>query len=151
MPVKLTVAQAIKLGVASRKKTGPRMATATVDFGILCTRLGFPAPQPEYRFAPPRDFAFDWCWPDYRIALEKEGGIYGRGKACPVCKRRAVGAHTSIQRLKSDQEKYNIAAIMGYCVLRARPEQFESGEVFELVRQALRAAGERKGRNDEDG
>ena len=46
-------------------------------------------------------------------------------------------------------EVKTLAQMSEYC--RLTPEQFESGEVFELVRQALRAAGERKGRNDEDG
>ena len=149
MAIKLTAAQARKLRITPPGRKS-RVATATVDFAMLCGKLGFPVPMPEYRFCPPREFAFDWCWPELRVALEKDGGIYGRGKACPVCKRRAVGAHTSIQRLKSDQEKSNIAAIMGYCVLHARPEQFESGEVFELVRQALRAAAIRNGPGDEE-
>jgi hypothetical protein len=108
-----------------------------LTFATGCIALGLPFPEKEHQFAPPRRFAFDWAWPTEKIALEVEGGIYGRGKACLMCGRKPVGAHTSIERLKSDMEKYNLAACLGWRVLRARPEQIDSGEVYGLLERVL--------------
>ena len=91
----------------------------------------------EFLFHPTRRFRFDFCWPQHRVALEIDGGIFGRGKACPTCGRKAVGAHSSIQRLKADMDKLNEAAMLGFCVLRALPEQLESGEAGALVARAI--------------
>jgi hypothetical protein len=100
-----------------------------------------PRPELEYPFAAPeRRWRFDFAWPGVRLALEKEGGVYGRGKPCPVCKRRPVGAHSSISDMKRDMEKYNEATIRGWRVLRARPEQFDSGEVIPLLERAFRVS-----------
>jgi very-short-patch-repair endonuclease len=112
------------------------------DFLTGCKVRGIPTPDFEWLFAAGRKFAFDWAWPEHKIALEIEGGIYGRGKACPMCGRKAVGAHTSIERLKSDMEKYNLAAVLGWSVLRVRPEQIDSGEAFDLVERILATAGD---------
>ena len=91
----------------------------------------------EFYFHPTRNFRADFAWPQHHILLEIDGGIYGRGKPCPTCGRKAVGAHTSIQRLKSDHVKLNEAAILGWVVLRQTPEQLESGEAGALVARAI--------------
>lgn len=103
----------------------------------LCRAHGLPAPVPEHQFALPRRFAFDWAWPAAKVALEIEGGLFGIGKPCPVCRRRKVAGHSSVERIKTDVEKYNLAALAGWRVIRALPEQVESGEVMATLRQAL--------------
>lgn len=108
-------------------------------FPALCAARGLPRPVPEYRFAPPRRFAFDWAWPAHKLALEIEGGIYGRGEKCVYCGQRRVAGHTSIERLKSDLEKYNLAAIMGYRLLRCTVREFERGDALALVGLAFTA------------
>ena len=80
-------------------------------FPSLCRAAGLPEPVPEYRFAPPRRWRFDWAWPGDRIALEVEGGIWTRGRHT-----RGVGA-------LGDMAKYNSAAIQGWCLLRVTPSQ----------------------------
>lgn len=105
-------------------------------FIARCKAHGLPEPIPEFKFHPSRDWRFDYLFSE-TVAMEIEGGLYGRCKACPMCKRRPVGAHSSIERLKSDMEKYNAAAIAGFCVIRVRPEEVTSGAAFALVRRAL--------------
>ena len=75
----------------------------------------------EYRFDQARKWAADFAWPDVRLLVEREGGLYGRGKRCPVCKRRRAGAHSSVERLLSDLEKYNRAEELGWALLRYPP------------------------------
>lgn len=106
-----------------------------------CRARGFPDPVEEFRFHPGRKFAFDLCWVDERLALEIDGGLYGKGKPCVLCKRRAVAGHSSIQRIKSDMEKFNLAAVCGFRVLHCRPEQIASGEIFSWLDMAFSGRG----------
>lgn len=103
-----------------------------------------PKPVPEYKFHPTRRWKIDFAWPEVKLAVEIEGGIFGIGKPCPLCKRRSVGAHTSIQRLKSDLEKYNALALAGWRLLRFTPDQVRNGSAAEIIRQffAIRQHGE---------
>lgn len=91
----------------------------------------------EFRFHKKRRWRFDWAWPSARVALEIEGGLFGRGKKCPVCGRRKVAGHSSIERTKTDLEKYNQAVLLGWRVLRVTPQQFKTGEAGRLVRLAI--------------
>ncbi len=61
-------------------------------------------PEREYRFAPPRRFRFDFAWPEEMVALEVDGGRWLPGG----------GRHAS----DGDYEKLNIAATLGWRVLR---------------------------------
>jgi len=65
------------------------------------------APQREYRFAPGRRYAFDFAWPESRVALEIEGGTYTNGR------------HVRGSGYRHDCEKYNLAAALGWRVFRA--------------------------------
>jgi very-short-patch-repair endonuclease len=68
--------------------------------------------EPEYRFAAPRKWRFDYLLGD-KTAIEIEGGIFSRGR------------HTRGVGYEKDLEKYREAAIRGYKVLR-----FSTGEVL---------------------
>ncbi len=108
-------------------------------FCALCRQYGLPEPKAEYRFHPLRRWKFDWCWPELFLALEQEGGIYGRGKKCPACGRRPVGAHSSIANMKRDIEKYREAAILGYLVIRCLPDEIADGSIFPVLKRAVEA------------
>ena len=94
-------------------------------------------PMSEYVFAAPRKFAFDYAWIAEKIALEVEGGVYGRGKPCPACGRKRGGAHSSVQGILRDITKYNLAASMGWLVFRCTPAQLESGEAAAMIAKAM--------------
>jgi len=65
-----------------------------------------PSPTPQYRFAPPRRFRFDFAWPQCRAAVEMEGIISAKSR------------HLTIGGYSKDCEKYNLAAEKGWRVLR---------------------------------
>jgi very-short-patch-repair endonuclease len=65
-----------------------------------------PAPVTQHRFLTDRQFRFDFAWPQYKVAVEIEGGIYGKG------------GHNSINGFIKDCEKYNQAVLAGWRVLR---------------------------------
>jgi hypothetical protein len=104
-----------------------------------CRSRGYPEPEPEWRFHPGRGWAFDLAWVAERLALEFEGGTFGRGKPCPVCKRRDRTGHGSIAGMVRDHEKYTAAAVMGWRVMHQRPDQVESGEVFRWLDLAFKS------------
>ncbi|MFO0863530.1 MAG: hypothetical protein U0744_02530 [Gemmataceae bacterium] len=143
MAIRISREQAAAMGIpfiedppASKGKKNPPQAHTNKLFDSICESHGLPAPVHEYQFHPQRKWAFDYLFEGW-LAVEKEGGVFGRGKPCPACKRRPGGAHSSIAGMKRDIEKYNAAAQLGYVVLRFRPEQFDSGEAFGLIRKVL--------------
>jgi very-short-patch-repair endonuclease len=72
----------------------------------------------EYRFAPPRQWRFDFAWPARKVAVEVEGGGYVNGR------------HSRGAGMEKDTEKYNTAMIGGWYVLRVTPKQVESGQAL---------------------
>lgn len=65
-----------------------------------------PQPEQEYRFHPTRKWRVDFAWPDYKLAVECEGGIYSQGR------------HTRVKGFLDDIEKYNALAESGWRILR---------------------------------
>lgn len=82
---------------------------------------------------------FDWSWIPEKIAVEIDGGVYGRGKACPACGIRRTGAHSSVSGILSQMEKSNAATLDGWIVLRVLPEELEleNGKAFTLIEAAF--------------
>ena len=69
-----------------------------IDFATVCRAAGVPAPQAEFRFAPPRRWRFDFAWPLHALALEVQGGLFVRGR------------HSRGAALLKEHEKLNAAA-----------------------------------------
>ncbi len=80
-------------------------------FSRVCAAAVLPAPTPEYRFAPPRRWRFDYAWPHHKVALEVEGGVFSGGR------------HTRGAGFLNDMEKYNAATLAGWKVLRVTPKE----------------------------
>lgn len=68
----------------------------------------------EYKFVPTRNWRFDFAWPEQRVAVEIEGGVYMR-----------VSGHTSATGYQKDCAKYNAAIEAGWVVLRYTPQMVE--------------------------
>ena len=80
----------------------------------------------EYVFAPDRKYRFDFAWPDRMIAVEVEGGtFYGKSR------------HGSGTGFENDCRKYNLAAMLGWTVLRFTTRMVSSGEAIDELRQLL--------------
>lgn len=94
-------------------------------FRLLCEREGLPAPQAEYRFHPIRRWRFDYAWPDYKMALEVEGGVWIRGR------------HNRASGFLKDMEKYNAAAVLGWRILRCVPDDLCHPDTIEMLREVL--------------
>jgi hypothetical protein len=108
-------------GGALRYDSGPSEAL----FFALLRREGIPRPVAELRFAPPRRFRFDYAWERERVALEVEGGVFTRGR------------HTRPSGFLKDIEKYNLAASMGWRLLRTTPAGLHDLATIALIRATL--------------
>lgn len=89
--------------------------------------LGLPEPLPEYRFHPTRKWRFDYAWPDEKVAIEIEGGIWTSGR------------HTRGSGFSRDMEKYNMAGKLGWRVFRFSPHQFRKGEAHLFMKEFFSA------------
>jgi len=100
-----------------------------------------------------RRWKFDRAWPNQKIAVELEGGRYGRTITCQNCGQlvratrgdgtagkpiRVLGWHARDERFQADIEKYNAAQILGWIVLRFTREDVE-GMPFDMI-SAIRMA-----------
>lgn len=92
---------------------------------------GLPEPTPEYPFAQSlgRKWRFDFAWPEAKVALEVEGGTW------------VGGAHNRGKHMASDIEKYNMAALTGWLVVRANNHMVNDGTAVNTVRTALLLRG----------
>jgi hypothetical protein len=94
---------------------------------------GLPPPVREYRFASPRRWRFDYAWPDLRLALEVEGGVWSGGR------------HVRGRGYEGDCVKYSEAALRGWRVLRATTAMLRDGRALALLERALREDSKNNG------
>lgn len=88
-----------------------------------------PAPVREHQFHASRRWRFDFAWPDQQVAVEIEGGTFSRRQ----------GRHNSGIGHHRDCEKYNAAALLGWCVLRYTTKDLQERplQIVEEVRRAI--------------
>ena len=94
------------LSKSSAKDKTYKPSSLEWQFLTLWQQSAYPMPKPEYRFHPTRRWRFDFAWPELKIAIELEGGVYSRGR------------HTRGKGYEQDCEKYNQAVLHGWRVLR---------------------------------
>lgn len=121
MRAKLPMAKA----AVSAPKRPSRNSLLEERVAAFISSAGLPTPVRELRFAPPRMFRWDFCWPDRGIALEVQGGIW------------IHGAHSRGAGLADDCDKVNLAALHGWHVFKITERQIRDGSAFELIRKFL--------------
>lgn len=95
---------------------------------LLALRLRaeeFPEWVEEYQFHPKRKWAMDFAWPQWKIAIETEGGVWIQGR------------HSRGKGFIEDCVKYAEAALDGWIVLRCTTEHIDSGEIVDWLRRAI--------------
>jgi very-short-patch-repair endonuclease len=79
----------------------------------------------EHRFHPKRRWRFDAAFPERKIAVEIDGGVFVQGR------------HTRGVGYKNDCEKFNAAALLNWRVFHFLPEQIHS-EMVNVLHEALK-------------
>lgn len=89
----------------------------------LMGSMGIPMCVSEHKFHPTRNWRFDYAWPEKRIALEVEGGVFSGGR------------HTNPNGFMGDMEKYNECVLHGWRLIRTTPSLLLSTGTADLIRQ----------------
>lgn len=87
--------------------------------------MGLTEPVIEHRFHPVRRWRFDYAWPEHKVALEVEGGIWTGGR------------HTTGKGFEADIEKYNTATADGWRILRTTPKNLLTVKTVEYLKKTL--------------
>lgn len=87
---------------------------------------GLPMPEREWRFHPTRKWRFDFSYPDRKIGIEVQGGIYVRG------------AHSRGTGLERDYEKLNTAQMLGWTVFQFSRKMIENGEATKIIKHFMK-------------
>ena len=80
----------------------------------------------EYMFHPTRKWRFDFAIPQYKIAIEIDGGVW------------TYGRHNRSAGYIADMEKFNAAASLGWVVLKFTPDEQYTKKTFDLIRQTIK-------------
>lgn len=94
-------------------------------FRAWCQTHGLPRPVEEYVGIPGRRFRFDWAWPDRKVAVEVQGGIWIGGKH---------GRGSGIVR---DHAKMNWSQVHGWRVLQAQPRDLMTATMADWLQTLL--------------
>ena len=82
---------------------------------------------PEYFFSTERLYRFDYALPEYKIAVEQNGGIHMRGNS----------GHSSGTGIQRDMDKNALASSLGWTVISRAPEQMLTSATIDLIRKII--------------
>lgn len=101
----------------------------TRDIILNGDAIGMGEAKTEYRFHPHRKWRFDIAWPDRRVAVEIDGGVWSGGR------------HTTGRGFEGDLEKINSAQALGWIVLRVTPQMWKRApQAFVVLMRWVRDA-----------
>lgn len=103
-------------------------ASAPIGFQTWCITNGIICPYDEHSFHDKRKWRFDYAWPEFKIALEVDGGLWIPGG----------GRHNRAGGYLKDCEKFNAAAVLGWRVLRVTPQQLLTMNTIEMLKGAMK-------------
>ena len=86
---------------------------------------GIQAPEFELRFHPVRRWRFDLSWPEQKVALEVQGGIFVNGR------------HSRGAAMLKEWEKLNTAAEMGWRVVFCQPSDLCKAQTTDMIKRVL--------------
>ena len=80
----------------------------------------------EFMFLKPRRrYRADFAWPEPKLLVEVEGGVYSGGR------------HVRGKGFTEDLHRSNLAQLEGYMILRFTGEQVKSGLALDLIERAI--------------
>lgn len=102
-------------------------------FALHVRAFKLPHPQIQFRFYPGRKFQSDFAWPNLKILVELEGGIWRRNEH-----GNFAGAHSFPGNILRDIEKQSLAASLGYLVFRFTGDDIKSLKAIKMIQEAIR-------------
>lgn len=96
-------------------------------FAVFLRVFAYPPFLTQYKFHLTRQWQTDFAWPERKLLVEIEGGIW----------RPGGGAHSHPSNIERDIEKSNAATLMGFRTIRVTPKMLAKKrwpELHELLR-----------------
>jgi len=106
-------------------RTSKLEKTLWLHLMVMHKAHSIPLPKREYKFCEHRKWRSDFCWPEHKLIVEVEGGVWSNGR------------HTRGKGFLADMEKYNTATLMGYKLLRVADDHIQSGQAICWILEAL--------------
>jgi len=91
---------------------------------------GIPEPQYEYKFHNERRWKFDLAWPEQKLYLEVDGGIF------------VYGRHNRGAQMLKDWEKRNAASQLGWRGLWFQPQDLCLTDTTKIIKTCLNGYGQ---------
>lgn len=113
-----TASRAAKLAASSQNDTSD-------IFTRYCQSQLGREPVREHRFHPIRKWRFDYAFPELKIAIECDGGVWTGGR------------HNRPTGYLKDMEKFNAAAELGWVVLKFTPQQLMTSATIDIIRSTI--------------
>jgi len=85
-------------------------------------------PEREYSFLPERKWRLDFAFPERKIGIECEGGVWTQGR------------HNRGQGFIDDCDKYNAAGELGWRIFRYTAKQIKSGVAWQQIERIVGSA-----------
>ena len=101
------------------------VAAGSLLFFAVLKAAGLPLPVSEFKFHNARKWRFDHAWPEQRLALEIDGGLF------------INGSHNRGARILKTHEKENAAAASGWRLIHCQPSNLHKPETISTIRAAL--------------
>lgn len=101
------------------------------EFQLKAAGLSVIGYKREYMFARPRRYRADFAFPHLQVMVEIEGGSWTGGR------------HVRGSGFQKDCEKYNLAASLGWIVIRGDSAMVTDGRLLEWTEKAIKAAEKR--------
>ena len=95
-------------------------------FALHIRAAGLPPPKREYKFHARRKFLFDFAWPEQKISVEIDGGVFSGGR------------HTRGKGYESDCIKCALAVQDGWKVYRFSVGQVKKGIAIAFLEEEFK-------------
>jgi very-short-patch-repair endonuclease len=95
------------------------------ELALQIAAAKLPTPTTQHRFHATRRWRADFAWPEHKVIVEVEGGIF------------AAGRHTRGIGFEKDCEKQNAAVVDGWKYLRVTGNQIKRGEALAWIQETL--------------
>lgn len=95
-------------------------------FPRLCVASGLPMPVREYKFHDTRKWRLDYAWPEHKIGLEVNGGVWIRGR------------HTRGAGQIKDMEKFNAANLLSWHIYQCTPQEIHNLSILTVLQAAFK-------------
>jgi len=89
---------------------------------------GLPEMAEQFKFHPDRQWKLDFSYPELRLGVEVEGGIW----------RKGGGAHSHPLNIERDIEKHNALIMARWTVFRFTPQIITSGTGLRMVEEWIK-------------